>query len=89
MRRGADEVSAAPPEERIGWPAFVAARGPRPEALGPTPSKRRTAAVSRSGRASRWSRRYLSGRAVISLIALASLVVPGIMAVIAAAVLAF
>jgi hypothetical protein len=34
-------------------------------------------------------RRYLSARGVISLIALASLVVPGIVAVIAAAVSAF
>ena len=67
----------------------MAAGGPRPEALAPAPSKRRTAAVPRRERASGWRRRYLSGRAVISLIAVASLVVPGIVAVIAAAVLAF
>jgi hypothetical protein len=33
-----------------------------------------------------WRRRYLSARTVISLVVLASLIVPGIVAVIAAAV---
>ena len=78
-----------PQEKRTGGPACVPARGPRPKALGPARSKGRTAAVSRRGRANGWRRRYLSGRAVISLIALASLVVPALVAVIAAAVLAF
>lgn len=77
-----------PLKKRIGGSAAIAARGPA-EALGAVPSKPRTATVSRGGRASAWRRRYLSGRAVISLVALASLVVPGIVAVIVAAVLAF
>jgi hypothetical protein len=44
---------------------------------------------AREGRVYARRRRYLSARAVISVIALASLVVPGVVAVIAAAVSAF
>jgi hypothetical protein len=51
----------------------------RRESSGPSKSPTRRGARSR----------YLTGRALISLIVLASLVVPGIVAVVAAAVAAF
>jgi hypothetical protein len=58
--------------------------GLEPAAACESPPGRRTVTVVRARR-----RRYLSARTVISLVALASLVVPGIVAVIAAAVSAF